>query len=1215
MKSKHFLQPIIFFMTWLICSAGLTYAQSIKRGSWSATNPFHTNVFIKNYGQFNTWAATPEPVVYALNSGNKVFFSQNCVSFRLDKAEKFTEEAMEKAERHDIDEDTLEKTQFLVTMTWLGASPDATIEATGKADGYYTFGEKGYWDVQAEGYQKITYKNLYPHIDVEYIMPEEGGVKYSLILHPGADISMVKMSYSGDLDKISIDADGNIVIKTEGGDIIDHAPKSFIQGSGTPIVSSFTLKDNIVSFKLETNIDMSVRSLSIDDGQSTVIIDPWTVMPSQLATDYAAYDCDFDKYGNAYVSGGSPPYKTSKYNAAGTWLWTFTNPGTWAYNYSYYFYSKFCVLHHSGSIFMGEGLQSPGPSVMKVNSSGNVAYTSPVLSGNNEVWTMFYNACTNQLIGFGGGTSATMNLQQIADTMLSGSTIKSFNGAIGTCCNDITSAEMDYNGDFYALMSSYYNATTNVDGKLQKSLTSNNYNPPCAWDVQTGYLFQECFNYGIPGFGGMVETVRSNAVALNTSYVFTYDGTTLMAWNKSNGTNLGSIVVDAAYNNGAYRTHEGIAADECNNVYVGGNMKVHSFWFTGSSFIPGSSITTDINGEVYELSLDGPNNLLYVSGAGFLTVADAFFCPSANILQLTDTVNSCTGYACVNVTGGIPPYTYTWSNAAGNTNCQSSLAPGTYYLTVTDNSCILQAGYDTVVITGNTMVDINGDTLICAGDPTTLTASGSITYAWSPSTGLSATSGATVVATPSATITYTVTGTSSGCTNTSSIVITVITQPNVDLGNDTSICGVPSVVLDAHNIGATYLWSTGATTQTIIADTSGTFWVNIAYGSCSTSDTIVVSASMPVVDITGDTLICSGDPTTLTASGANTYTWTPATGLSLTTGTSVVATPSATITYTVNGLLSGCTDTESIIVTVITQPAVDLGNDTSLCGSPSILLDAKNPGADYLWSTGDTTQTITADTAGTFWVNIAYGSCTTSDTIAITTNIPPVVFIGNDTTLCPGDLILLDAGNPGTSYLWSTGATTQTISVPGPGLFWVRSSIGACVDYDTININVPTGFELGNELSLCSATEVVITVNKPATSYLWSTGDTTFSIIVDTAGLYWARAIIQTCPFSDTIAVVGGPTSLWSANTFTPNNDGINDFYTPVGEGIVEADLKIFTRWGDMVYESNDLSRGWDGRCDGLMSQLDVYVWVLDYRTVCSGERFLRRFGTVTLLK
>lgn len=1057
MKSKINLFILIF----LSVSVSLRVTgQNGKRKAWNTANPFKTNVFVENLGQFNNWANFPETVKYGINSANKIFFGQNSVYYRVDKGKILTEKQLEKAERHDMEFDNKEQTKFLVSMQWIGANPDAIIEAEGKSKGYYTFGEDGCWDKQAKGYDKLIYKNLYPNIDVEYIIPDKGGVKYSLILHPGADLSKVKMSYSGDYKRISLDDDGNIVIKTEAGDIIDHAPQSFMQGTGTLLKSSFVLKDNIVTF-----------SLADYDNSSTAVIDPWTISPAQLVTDLAAYDVDYDKYGNVYVSGGSPPYKTVKYNAAGNWLWTFTNPAGFASNGSYSFYSKFCVLHHSGSIFIGEGLQGSGPRILKINSSGNLVITSANFSGNNECWTMFYNACTEQLIGFGGGTSATLNLQQINDTMLTGATIKSFNGYPGFCCNDITSAEMDYNGDFYALMSCYGN-NTGSDGKLQKSLLSNNYNPPCAWDMPTGYLFEECFNYGIPGFGGIVETVRSNAVALNTSYVFTYDGKTLMAWDKNNGSNLGSIVVNASYASGSYRTHEGIAADECNNVYVGGTGLIHSYWFTGSSFIPGSSITNGITGEVYELAVDGPNNLIYASGAGFLAVNDAFFCPVADILQVSDTVNSCTGYACVSVSGGIPPYTYTWSNGGGNVNCKNNLAPGTYYVTITDNSCILQAGYDTIVITGNVVVDITGDTLICAGDPTTLTASGALTYNWAPSTGLSSTSGATVVATPSTTITYTVTGFGSGCSN-----------------------------------------------------------------------------------------------------------------------------------------------SEDIVISVITQPTVNLGNDTSLCGSPTILLDAKNPGADYFWSTGDSTQTIIADTAGTYWVQIAYGSCVTSDTIVIFSNIPPNVNIGSDTSLCPGDLILLDAKNPGASYLWSTGATTQTISAMGPATLWVRVSVGTCVDNDTITLSVPTGFELGGEQSLCSLSEVMIMVNKPATRYQWSTGDTTVFIIVDTAGVYWARAMISNCWFSDTTLVTGGPTALWAPNTFTPNSDGLNEFFAPVGEGIVDANLKIFTRWGEMVYETDDLSKGWDGHCDGIMSQIDVYVWVLDYRTICSGDKFLREFGTVTLLK
>src|SRR5262249_42181428 len=157
---------------------------------------------------------------------------------------------------------------------------------------------------------KIIYKNLYPGIDVEYIMPEgKKGLEYSLIVHPGADISVVKMQWSG--DNFSKDASGNIIIGTEMGNFVDHAPQTFYKGGGS-IFSSFVLDANTVKF-----------SLGNYDATKEIIIDPWTTDPGITPTDNA-YDINYDVDGNVYVYGGSNPYKLVKLDASGAIVWNYT---------------------------------------------------------------------------------------------------------------------------------------------------------------------------------------------------------------------------------------------------------------------------------------------------------------------------------------------------------------------------------------------------------------------------------------------------------------------------------------------------------------------------------------------------------------------------------------------------------------------------------------------------------------------------------------------------------------------------------------------------------------------------------------------------------------------------------------------------------------------------------------------------------------------------
>ncbi|MDD5571409.1 MAG: gliding motility-associated C-terminal domain-containing protein [Bacteroidales bacterium] len=683
---------IIIFFGMLLNGKATSQKLAINKhkADWNSHNPFKTNVFIENIGQFNNWVVTGESVKYAVNNSSNIYFTQKGLIFKLEKAEKMSEkerEEMEGKESKGKEENKKRKTEiYHVYMQWEGSNSDAKIEVSDETENYYAFGEKGYENIRFKGYRKLTYKNLYPGIDVEYIIPEDkGGIKYSIILHPGSNAEIVKMHYTGDIEKIYEDAEGNIKIKTPVGEITDHTPKSFYKNSITNIESSFQLKENTVSFYLET------RNPKLE----TIVLDPWTTTPTSLTTDNTAYDIDFDDNGNVYVAGGTPPFKICKYTNTGILLWTFTTPYGWN---NYETYSKFCVIHKSGSIFLGEGAWVyPNPRIMKIPTSGTNSITSGNLPSNDEIWFMFYNSCTEQLLAFGGGTLNGDNLK-IVDTNLTNCISKNFNGFCNSHgdFNDIADAVMENNGDFYALMSSYNCSKSNY---IEKSLFSNNYNPPLAFDINTGYYFYELNNV-IPGFVSLGITVRANALALNSSYLFSYDGKTLIAWDKTNGNLLSSLIVNGNYTGGANRTHEGIDVDECNNVYVGGKNKVHVFTFDAVSktFITKASITTDISDEVYGIKMDRMTNILYVCGNGFVTVAQGLSC-SIQQLNVTTTINkidTCKIKAVITVNNGIPPYTYLWSNGARTSSIE--LDTGTYYVTVTDNSCMLNKHIDTVII-------------------------------------------------------------------------------------------------------------------------------------------------------------------------------------------------------------------------------------------------------------------------------------------------------------------------------------------------------------------------------------------------------------------------------------------------------------------------------------------------------------------------------------
>lgn len=218
----------------------------------------------------------------------------------------------------------------------------------------------------------------------------------------------------------------------------------------------------------------------------------------------------------------------------------------------------------------------------------------------------------------------------------------------------------------------------------------------------------------------------------------------------------------------------------------------------------------------------------------------------------------------------------------------------------------------------------------------------------------------------------------------------------------------------------------------------------------------------------------------------------------------------------------GC---DSTVITHLSfsHPVVDLGADTSICGTNTMLLDAGN-WSSYLWSTGDTTQTIMVNSAGNYSVSITDASgCIGSDTISITQGIAPVVNLGPDAEFCEGTTMVLNAGNPGSHYLWSTGDTTKKITVVNGGTYSVAVSNNAgCTGYDTIVIiqNPLPLVDLGNDFAFCDGETVSLDAGNTGSEFLWSNGEVSQSILVTDGGTYSVKVTdANGCTASDTVVV------------------------------------------------------------------------------------------------
>jgi hypothetical protein len=290
---------------------------------------------------------------------------------------------------------------------------------------------------------------------------------------------------------------------------------------------------------------------------------------------------------------------------------------------------------------------------------------------------------------------------------------------------------------------------------------------------------------------------------------------------------------------------------------------------------------------------------------------------------------------------------------------------------------------------------------------------------------------------------------STGCSFTDTATIIEIALPTPYLGVDTLGCA-GTIMLDAGT-AASYLWSTGETTQTINVAISDTIWVAATNIGCATiNDTIVIDTiyANPVIDLGLDTTAC--DWLNLDAgAGYSIYTWSSGGSAQM---DSIMSTGAYTI---IVEDVNGCMGMDSIMVTIETTPMLMLGADTSACDGATITIDAGTADS-YMWSNSATTQTIPVTTSGTYSVTATNaGLCADSDDIMVTFNTNPTVTLGNDITVCEGDSVSLDAGAGNTTYNWSTGSTTQIEVVTTSGTYTVTvTNANGCEGTDDIMVTI-----------------------------------------------------------------------------------------------------------------------------------------------------------------
>lgn len=435
---------------------------------------------------------------------------------------------------------------------------------------------------------------------------------------------------------------------------------------------------------------------------------------------------------------------------------------------------------------------------------------------------------------------------------------------------------------------------------------------------------------------------------------------------------------------------------------------------------------------------------------------------------------------------------YNWSSlpsgfSANTQNATASPTATTTYTVVATESGTGCTGSNSVTVNvGNNLnVTTNTPAGICAGQSATLTASGASSYVWSPATGLNTTNGGSVVASPAQTTTYMVIGTDGNCSDTSYVTLNVGPAPVISASAANSICQGGSTTLSANG-ATTYSWSpstglnssTGSNvsaspTQTTVYTVTGT-----TNGCNSTAQVTVTVNPNPVVTVSSAASICSGQSANLSAGGADTYNWSPATGLNSTAGSSVIASPSSTTTYTVVGTtVDGCTGSSTVQIDVNPLP----GSIASVTGTQHYCLpmngfftaSAAANATTYTWTTpagmtiasgqGTINASVTASATASGDVCVtASNACGSSAAVCRTVtaeSTAPITpgTIAGVTKACPGETwpFSVTAVARASFYTWTLPAGTTLVS--GAGTNAVNIQFNSSYNGGTISVVAGNG--------------------------------------------------------------------------------------------------------------------------------------------------------------
>ncbi|MFN5318385.1 MAG: gliding motility-associated C-terminal domain-containing protein [Bacteroidia bacterium] len=1292
----------LFFIAFLLFS-GSVWAQN-----WSH-KPSEVKGFIENKAQFNHLRTAGGEVPKYVYDGNNEDFLMGIKGFtikmreiqfnemaelreeeqrergknKFDKPGEYAEE--ERKERMERDSKVIRDE---VTYEWIGANPNATL-LLDETNSYY----HSYWYTDANGQQintsnirsgkRLLCKDLYPGIDAVYEFYPEGGLKYSLIVHPGANPAQAQLKSS---KKAKLSENGRLVTKTRLGDITEHAPVCYYTDAPEHIVSSqFSYSNRTTSFNVaHTQIT------------KTLVIDPWIQSPTFNTNWDCVWECDRDAAGNVYAIGGVMPLQLIKYNAAGVLQWTYSTP----YDTSNGWLGTMAT-DLNGNTYVTNGTAE---AIQKISPAGAVVWNNanPVGGINlTEFWSISFNCDQTELFigGTGGALTPVPFVYRVnaATGAVSSSQQVSFSPSLfgSDGGNEVRSVTAGKNGRYYYLTHDTLGIIPQT-GSACGGASQNNYKTPNGYKL--GY---KCENFRANNTG--IQALKSFG-----DFLFINRGDRLEKRDFITGELLDSVNIPSGQFNVTVVPifnitisevgNNGIDIDDCGTIYVGSTNGVYSF---SQNLVQQGNFPT--NFKVYDVAVSDAGNIIACGSNGDANASvrsgsvqsfsasacapQAEVCCNAAICEVPELCNDDAPFQLTTVGSG-GTWTGTGVSASGLFN-PANVGEGTFEVTYQ-----LACGSETVSITVNNCSAMS----VCEETDGTYSVDGGTgPYSWeyfTPQQTIQITNQAQCEAcgytwffgsclngffpAESCTVPESWTEYAMG-TNAppptifpSRVTNSAGTEYIINSGDEI----VPCTECPADTIDIT-ISACESYTNPLGAELTQSGVYSYTLQNAAECDSII-RLDLTINNPTSSTTtlsICSGqlpytwNGITFTAAGVQSATLQSVAGcdslatLNLTVSNQLTSTTNLTvceaqIPYTWNGITFTAPGTQSAnlfteagcdsVATLILDVAQQLISNTDIA-----ICDVQLP---YTWNgitfsesgSQSVTLTSTAGCDSIATLNLSVNSfvpftdvqtaCETftwidGNTYTSSTNVPVYTITGGSAAGCDSVITLnltVNQNATGQNSITSCGPYTNEVGQvfeQSTSYNFVLPTSEGCDSVVTVNITVlplPDVTASASSTSIYVGDSVQLDANG-AEFYLWSpeTGlnctncESPIAMPLATATYVVTGTDTAGCATSDTIRIevdirCNEP---FIPTIFSPNGKGpvANELLCLFSNCVDQLKFVVYNRWGELVFETDDITKCWDGFYKGTEASSGIYAYNL-YILQLDGN-VVNKTGTITLVK